>query len=68
MAQYQTTLPPKQEFRTACGGIITDPSKYPREEYRGETTYFCTEACLNVFLLNPDAFMAGEVEHPHDEE
>lgn len=52
------------KFITACGGKIKDPSKYPSAEYRGERIYFCTQACLDVFLLNPDPFMAGEIEHP----
>ncbi len=49
---------------TACGRKSKDPSKYPSAEYRGERIYFCTQACLDVFLLNPDPFMAGEIEHP----
>jgi len=32
--------------------------------YHGEEIYFCTQACLEVFLLNPEPFMAGEIEHP----
>lgn len=50
--------------QTACGGKIKDTSKYPSADYRGEQIYFCTQACLDMFLLNPDPFMAGEVEHP----
>jgi len=60
-----TSLP---EFRTACGGTINDPMKYPSAEYRGETIYFCTRACLRVFKEDPQAFMAGEVEHPTEED
>ena len=52
------------EYRTACGGKIKDPSKYPSAEYKGERVYFCTQACLEVFLQDPEPFMAGEVEHP----
>ncbi|MHB8776589.1 MAG: YHS domain-containing protein [Anaerolineales bacterium] len=52
------------EYRTACGGRLKDPSKYPEAEYKGKTVYFCTQACLEVFLQDPDPFMAGEVEHP----
>jgi YHS domain-containing protein len=52
------------EFKTACGGIIIDTSKYPRANYRGERIYFCTQAYLDMFLSNPDPFMAGELEHP----
>lgn len=54
--------------RSACGGILKDPSKYPSAEYRGEIVYFCTCACLQVFEKTPDAFMAGEVEHPIEKE
>jgi len=56
------------EYKTACGGKLKDPTKYPSAKYRGEVIYFCTRACLRVFKDNPDAFMAGEVEHPIDED
>lgn len=51
-------------YLTACGGKIQDPSKYPACDHKGRTIYFCTEACLQAFLTDPDGFMAGEVEHP----
>jgi len=60
-----TSLP---EYKTACGGTIKDPMKYSSAEYHGETIYFCTRACLQVFKEDPDAFMAGEVEHPTEED
>jgi YHS domain-containing protein len=66
--QNQTNLPAEPEFETACGGKIKDPSKYPSADYRGERIYFCTRACLRVFEQNPDAFMAGDVEHPLEED
>lgn len=56
------------EFKTACGGGIKDPSKYPSAEYRGERVNFCTQACLCAFEQDTDAFMAGEIEHPLDDE
>jgi YHS domain-containing protein len=68
VSQNQTTLPPEPEFKTACGGKIKDTSKYPSADYRGERIFFCTPACLRVFQQDPDLFMAGEVEHPPDEE
>ena len=49
---------------TACGGKMKDPSKYPTAAYKGQTIYFCTEACLQAFYTDPDGFMAGEIEHP----
>jgi YHS domain-containing protein len=55
-------------FKTACDGTLKDPSQYPSAEYQGERIYFCTRACLRVFLESPDAFMAGEVEHPLEED
>jgi len=59
---------PEPIFKTACGGKIKDTSKYPSADYRGERIYFCTRACLRVFNLDPDAFMAGKVEHPLEED
>jgi len=63
-----TQADPKPIYLTACGGKIKDTSKYPSAEYHGEQIYFCTRACLRVFELDQDAFMAGKVEHPLEEE
>lgn len=48
----------KSQFVTLCGRIFrdTDPTYFPRAEYRGRTIYFCTESCLGAFLANPDDF------------
>lgn len=63
--QNETPSPlPQPEYKTACGGKIKDPSKFPGAEYRAERIYFCTQACLEVFLLNPGLFMTGKMEHP----
>lgn len=58
----------KQITQTVCGGKIKEPEKYPTAEYHGERIYFCNNACLRAFAQNPDAFMAGEVEHPSEDE
>jgi YHS domain-containing protein len=47
---------------------LKDPTNYPSAMYRGERIYFCTQACLHVFAQDPDPFIAGEVEHPLDDE
>lgn len=60
----ETSLP--TEFKTACGGSIQEPEKYPNALYQGERIYFCTQACLKAFESDPDGFMRGEVEHPED--
>ena len=54
----------QQEIKSACGGELKDPSQYPSAMFNGERVYFCNAACLKAFLLAPEAFMAGEVEHP----
>jgi YHS domain-containing protein len=64
--QNQTTLLPAPEFKTVFDGNITDISKYPSADYRGKQIYFCTQAWLDLFLFNPDPFMADVVEHPLD--
>lgn len=56
--------PQRSIAKTACGGTLAYPEKYPNAMYRGEKVYFCMRACLRVFQQDPDAFMAGEIEHP----
>ena len=48
----------KKPFVTLCGRIFrdTDPSYYPRVEYRGRTILLCTESCLGAFLADQDVF------------
>jgi YHS domain-containing protein len=55
-------------IKSACGGNLKDPSRYPSAMFNGERVYFCTQACLKAFLAQPEAFMAGEVEHPIEED
>ena len=64
----QTTPTTMPEYITTCGGKLKDTANYPSADYRGERIYFCTRACLRVFNQNPDSFMAGEVEHPLEED
>jgi YHS domain-containing protein len=56
------------KFKTACGGNITDPLQYPGAEFHGQQVYFCTKACLRAFEQDPERFMAGEMEHPFDDD
>jgi YHS domain-containing protein len=56
------------EYKAACGGQLKEPTDYPSAIYQGKPVYFCTRACLRVFEQNPDAFMAGEVEHPQEDD
>ena len=53
---------------TACGGAIQNPEHFPSAIFRGERVYFCTQACLGAYESDPERFMAGEIEHPVDEE
>ncbi len=55
-------------IRTACDGILKDPAGYPTALYHGKVVYFCTRACRRVFEADPDRFMAGEIEHPTQED
>jgi hypothetical protein len=56
------------ETRTACGGRISDLDRYPSALHCGQRVYFCTRACLRAFESDPDCFMAGEIEHPTEDE
>ena len=55
-------------LKTVCGSEIRDQGQYPSSVYRGEVVYFCTGACLRTFQGDPDRFIAGEIEHPSDDE
>ena len=57
----------KTEYRTACGGTVTNPEQYPTAMYKGELIVFCMQSCLKAFEADPDRFMAGEIEHPTEE-
>ncbi len=55
--------------KTACGGKLKNTKNFPSAVYHGEQIYFCTKASLRVFYEDPDAFIAGEIEHPiHEDE
>jgi YHS domain-containing protein len=52
--------PPAQtneRFHTVCKRVFNaDPVYFPKARYRGKIIYFCTEACLNAFLAEPERF------------
>ncbi len=58
----------KPMLKTVCGSEISEPDKYPSSLYRGEVVYFRTGACLRAFQGEPDRFIAGEIEHPEDDD
>lgn len=58
----------EEEAVTACGGKLTNPTGYPSAIYRGKRFYFCLQACLRAFESDPDRFMAGEIDHPTEED
>ena len=68
MFMKQPELNPPDEILTVCGGRIDNPEKYPSALYKGRRVFFCTRACLRVFESDPDRFMAGEMEHPAEDE
>ena len=59
---------PGNEAITACGDKMHNTNQYPTSLSHGERVYFCTRACLRAFEADPDRFMAGEIEHPMEEE
>ena len=68
MRVYMEQREEQQVTKSVCGGILTEPEKYPSVIFNGERLYFCTRACLRVFEENPRAFLDGEVEHPLEED
>jgi len=68
IAESKSENSEKQIVITACGGKLKDPANYPSADYRSDTIYFCTHACLRAFKKDPDSFMAGDVEHPTEKD
>jgi YHS domain-containing protein len=58
----------RQGLLTVCGGRMDDPQKYPASVFQGKNVYFCNEACLRAFQNDPHGFMAGEIEHPVEDD
>ncbi len=56
------------QYLTACGGEINNPQDYPSAVFQGRQVYFCNKACLRAFEQDPERFMAGEIDHPIEEE
>jgi YHS domain-containing protein len=51
---------PPEGFHTLCKRVLAaDPAYFPRAEYCGKPVYFCTEACLNAFLADPERFFCA---------
>ena len=69
MSTLETSFEKPQEpiAKTVCGGKIKNTADFPSAIYEGEQIYFCTRACLRVFEENPEPFIAGEIDHPLDE-
>lgn len=53
---------------SVCGGKLDEPEKYPSADYHGQRVYFCTQACLRAFEQDPERFIAGEIDHPTEED
>ncbi|HKJ37763.1 MAG TPA: YHS domain-containing protein [Anaerolineales bacterium] len=68
LTESKSEGPGKTTAITACGGKLNNPANYSSVEYLGKTVYFCKQACLRVFKDDPVAFMAGDVEHPTEED
>jgi YHS domain-containing protein len=64
----ENKIPTQDEVFAACGGRLDHPARYPSALHKGTLVYFCTKACLKAFENDPVRFMAGEIEHPADEE
>ncbi len=44
-------------LKTCCGGDL--PTKEVKTTYNGKRLYFCDTACLNLFIKNPERFLAS---------
>lgn len=61
-SQFSPAATPKkarvESFNTVCQrNIQGEQAFFPQGEFRGTTVYFCTEACQQVFLSDPERFI-----------
>jgi P-type Cu+ transporter len=48
----------RKEYRDlVCGMVTTDPDKYIKYAYQGETYYFCNPRCLEKFKADPRKYI-----------
>jgi YHS domain-containing protein len=47
-------------LKTICQrSILGDRAFFPQGEFHGQTVFFCTEACQQVFLSDPERFITA---------
>ena len=47
-------------LKTICQrNILGDKAFFPQGEFHGQTVIFCTEACQQVFLSDPECFITA---------
>jgi len=44
-------------LKTCCGGDL--PAKEVTTSYKGKKLYFCDTPCLDLFIKNPERFLAS---------
>ena len=61
MSESQDNLSkPPVELIMVCGRNITVDTAYiPKAIYNSKNVYFCTGACLNAFLADPEGFQCA---------
>jgi YHS domain-containing protein len=57
----------RQVTDPVCGMVIDADTAPAREEYAGETRYFCSEACAARFRRHPEQFVAAGGARPRNE-
>ena len=57
--QARSSSKPPKPLPMVCSRAVHGEAQYfPQRKYEGRTFYFCTGACLNAFLENPERFLA----------
>lgn len=54
----------RQVTDPVCGMIIDADSAAAREEYAGQTRYFCSEACATRFRRQPEHYISASGARP----
>jgi YHS domain-containing protein len=50
----------EQSRDPVCGAVVDDDAA-PKTEWAGQTYYFCSKACLELFKRDPAEYLGGRI-------
>jgi len=55
-------MQPQKTHDIVCHNYLNISEKTPKLEIGGKNMYFCSQECLNIYMLNPKNYLIGQEE------